>query len=86
MRNLVSSPNAVAMWDNVTEEQVRCTKCREDLPISEFAADRSKALGRRSWCKPCERENSRRYYVEHRAAVIARVSAQQKSKRARALR
>jgi hypothetical protein len=72
------------MRDNMTDEPVRCTKCRENLPISQFAADRSKALGRRSWCKPCEQEKSRRYYAEHRSRVIARVSAQQKAKTQRA--
>jgi hypothetical protein len=44
-------------------------------PLSEFALDGSKASGRKSWCKACDRDKARRLYAENRERVIARVQA-----------
>ena len=48
-----------------------CTKCGEDLRIEEFARDKTKANGRKSICKACDREKSRRYYEANRERKLA---------------
>jgi hypothetical protein len=35
------------------------------LPVDGFARDKSKANGRKSICKDCDRQKSRAYYAEH---------------------
>ena len=52
-----------------------CRKCDEMKELSDFARDRSKASGRKSICKLCDREKARRYYATNREAVLARVRA-----------
>jgi hypothetical protein len=44
-------------------------------PLEEFARDASRPAGRKSLCKACERDKSRRYYEEHREAILARAAA-----------
>jgi hypothetical protein len=39
----------------VTAATKRCSKCGEELPLSEFRRDRSKGDGRRSSCAECAR-------------------------------
>jgi predicted RNA-binding Zn ribbon-like protein len=53
----------------------RCPTCERLLDVGEFALDRSKASGRKSWCKSCDAAKARRYYQRNRAAVILRASA-----------
>jgi hypothetical protein len=60
----------------------RCPRCEQTRPEDDFAGDASKASGRKSICKPCDNEKSRRYYEANRDRVIARVQAQQAAKRA----
>jgi hypothetical protein len=48
-----------------------CSKCGEALRIREFARDRSKASGRKSHCKACDREKARRYYEANRERKLA---------------
>jgi hypothetical protein len=43
-----------------------CYSCLADLPAEEFALDRSKGSGRKSICKACDRDKSRRRYVATR--------------------
>jgi hypothetical protein len=50
----------------------RCPRCERVLPRSEFARDRSKASGRKSWCKTCDKAKSRRYYAANRERVLAK--------------
>lgn len=57
-----------------SEVRNQCPKCGETKPVSEFATDRSKASGHKSWCKACDNEKSKRYYRANAEAVIARVS------------
>jgi hypothetical protein len=38
-----------------------CSKCGEELPVEEFARDRTKASGYKSFCKACDNAKSRRY-------------------------
>jgi hypothetical protein len=52
-----------------------CTKCGETKPLSEFAVDRSKGDGLKSWCKACDNARSRAYYAANRERVLARVNA-----------
>lgn len=43
----------------------RCNGCGDDLPISEFTANKKMLLGRSYRCKRCHREYMRRYRKEH---------------------
>jgi hypothetical protein len=52
-----------------------CRKCDEVKELSEFARDRSKAFGRKSVCKACDRAKAQRYYVTNREAILARARA-----------
>ncbi len=45
----------------------RCPRCGVERPLGEFAVDRSKASGRKSLCKACDRDKARRYYAAKRA-------------------
>jgi hypothetical protein len=59
----------------------RCYACGWDLPADVFARDRAKASGRASMCRPCDREKSRRYYLEHRDEKLAKAKARAKAER-----
>jgi hypothetical protein len=59
----------------------RCYRCTGDKPAADFAVDRSKASGRKSICKVCDRRKSGRYYAANRRRVIARVQAAREAKR-----
>jgi len=48
-----------------------CSKCGEGLRIDEFARDRSKASGRKSICRACDRAKARRYYAANRERKLA---------------
>jgi hypothetical protein len=48
-----------------------CTKCGNELRIGEFARDESKASGRKSICRACDREKSRDYYERNRERKLA---------------
>jgi hypothetical protein len=49
-----------------------CSRCGDELPLDGFARDASKASGRKSHCKGCDRAKSRRYYEANRDKVLAR--------------
>jgi hypothetical protein len=49
----------------------KCTKCGDELRVEEFARDKTKASGRKSICKACDREKSRRYYEANRERKLA---------------
>ena len=49
-----------------------CTKCGETKPLDDFHRDKTKAGGRKSNCKECERERKRRFYEENREKVLER--------------
>jgi hypothetical protein len=55
-----------------------CPRCSQRRALDDFAVDRHKSSGRKSWCKRCDRERSRAYYREHAAQVIARVQARRR--------
>lgn len=55
---------------------VRCPKCGEHKPTTEYSSDRTKASGRRSLCKPCDNAKARAYYLDNREARLARAKAQ----------
>ena len=48
------------------EEKVRCTKCKEEKPRSEFYVDKLKKNGLRSRCKSCVREVNREIDKKYR--------------------
>ena len=52
-----------------------CYACKRDKPVGEFSPDSSKASGRSSICRACDRAKSRRYYAQNRERVLARVKA-----------
>src|SRR5688572_4827183 len=56
-------------------DRKRCGGCGEWRLVSEFGRDSSKLGRRASICRACGRAKSRRYYAEHRAAVLARIKA-----------
>ena len=42
-----------------------CTKCGETKPLDDFHRDKTRAGGRKPYCKECVREYARRYYEEN---------------------
>lgn len=50
-----------------TTQMKRCTKCGTELPatLEYFCARKDAKSGFVSWCRDCQRENSRRWYVEN---------------------
>lgn len=46
-----------------------CRKCGQEKPLSEFARDKSCALGYRHTCKQCHREQCRKYYAANAEKV-----------------
>jgi len=56
----------------------QCSKCGETKLASDFATDRSKAGGHKSWCKRCDNEKSRRYYAANSKRIIKRVLAKRR--------
>jgi hypothetical protein len=48
-----------------------CPRCGDQVPLEEFARDRSKASGYASRCKACDREKARRYYEANRERKLA---------------
>jgi hypothetical protein len=59
----------------LTEPVARCYACGEDKPVGEFSPDSSKASGRSSIRRACDRAKSKRYYRDNRERVLARVKA-----------
>lgn len=52
-----------------------CYACKRDKPVGEFSPDSSKASGRSSICRVCDREKSRRYYEANRERKLAYMAA-----------
>jgi hypothetical protein len=48
-----------------------CSKCGEELPVEEFARDRTKTSGYKGFCKACDNAKSRRYYEANRERRLA---------------
>lgn len=42
----------------------RCTKCRLDMPVSEFGRDARRKSGLQSWCRPCANTTRRVRYMQ----------------------
>jgi hypothetical protein len=53
----------------------RCPRCERELPVEEFAVDASKASGRKSHCKACDGDKSKRYYGANRERRLAYMAA-----------
>lgn len=53
-------------------ELKRCSKCEEQRPLGDFNKDKAKKDGLRGYCKPCDREKARRWYIENREADLER--------------
>jgi hypothetical protein len=49
--------------------------CGDVLELEDFPRDRSKADGRKSICKACDRVKAKAYYEANREQVLARASA-----------
>jgi hypothetical protein len=43
----------------MSRQEKTCSKCRQQLPSSEFYADKSRPDGLTTFCKPCKREKQR---------------------------
>lgn len=56
-------------------EVAECFRCGERKPTSSFYADGSKASGRKSICKACDRAKAAAYYAENSERVISRTIA-----------
>ena len=52
-----------------------CSRCGETKPVEAFYADRSRAQGRKSICKPCDLEKARDYYAAHAGVRAERWAA-----------
>lgn len=44
---------------------ITCTKCYRKKKPSEFSDSKTKKNGKRSWCKKCVAENTKRYYHQN---------------------
>jgi hypothetical protein len=58
-----------------------CPKCGVMTAEEGFGVDRSKASGRRSYCKECDRRRGRAYYAEHRDELYAKREAAREAAR-----
>jgi hypothetical protein len=52
-----------------------CARCGTRKKLEEFATDRSKRSGIKSFCKTCENEKSKAYYRANREAVLEKAAA-----------
>jgi hypothetical protein len=52
-----------------------CSKCGVVTAEEDFGVDRSKASGRTSHCKTCDRERGKAYYAEHKDELYGRREA-----------
>jgi hypothetical protein len=52
-----------------------CSRCPALTAEEGFALDRSKASGRRSYCKACDRRRGRAYYDAHKDELYAQREA-----------
>lgn len=52
-------------------EKLKCTKCKELLPLTEFRVRKESSTGHQYWCKKCEYTSNRlRYMKQHPKPVI----------------
>jgi hypothetical protein len=65
----------------LNEDEWTCTRCGVLLPREEFARDRTKTFGRRSWCRRCETERVKRYYRENRERILDERAARRRRPR-----
>lgn len=52
-----------------------CPRCGRSLPLEDFPVDRSKASGRKSWCRSCDNAKSHAYYAANRETVLEKAAA-----------
>jgi len=53
----------------------RCTHCKQELPIADFARDKERADGLANTCRACNKERCRRFYEQNREQQIERSKA-----------
>lgn len=46
-----------------------CTKCKRELPLSEFSLDVAYKGGHKTWCKDCYRKVRQEWYAKNRAVA-----------------
>ena len=63
-----------------------CPRCGVMTAEADFGIDLSKAGGRRSYCKDCDRRRGRAYYDAHRDELYARRQAMHEAEREAALK
>ena len=57
----------------MTEELTKkCTKCRRELPLSEFTKNKSHRDGLQAWCKSCTREYNKIWNETHKSDELTR--------------
>ena len=61
--------------------QACCYICKQILEVEDFAVDASKASGRKSICRACDRAKSRAYYLANRERKLA--AANERARRLR---
>jgi len=55
----------------MTEELTKkCTKCRRELPLSEFTKDKTRRDGLECWCKSCSNEYNKIWQKTHQSDAI----------------
>lgn len=62
-----------------------CSKCKANLPLSEFNKDKSKRDGLRSSCKACKKSNNRAYYAANREKCLGQQKAHYAANRGKRL-
>ena len=60
-------------------ESAVCPTCRVEKPLEAFAPDPTKASGHRSYCRPCDNERSKAYYVNRAAELRRKARANQRA-------
>lgn len=46
-----------------------CTKCKRELPLSEFSPDVAYKGGHKTWCKDCYKKVRQEWYAKNRAVA-----------------
>lgn len=70
------------MADRAAQPTAVCPKCSRELPLAQFASDRWKASGHKSWCKSCDNAKSRAYYEANYERKLAYMAVQRAAARA----
>ena len=58
-----------------------CTKCKRELPLSEFSPDVAYKGGHKTWCKDCYKKVRQEWYAKNRAVANEKKRISQQKRR-----